>query len=86
MRKGSSRIGTASGEGDFETFAAWRNRGLSWRAATAATEARCSTPDDVRKAGYLHFKSLHQCGRITLSELEAVAGGWTDGPDESDRR
>jgi hypothetical protein len=74
MRKGTSR------KGDFETFAAWRNRGLSWRAAAAATEAGCRTPDDVRKAGYLHFKSLHQCGRASLSELEVVAGGWTDGP------
>ena len=34
----------------------------------------------VRKAGYLHFKSLHQCGCTSLSELEVVADGWTDGP------
>jgi hypothetical protein len=56
-------------------FAAWKNRGLSSRAASAASVAGCDTAAEIALLGREHFEKMPNCSSKTLQEL-AVVGNW----------
>lgn len=52
---------------------AWRETGLSARAAGALALAGCDTQEDITRLGRGYFVRLSNCAAKTLAELEALA-------------
>jgi len=56
-------------------FAAWLDRGLSARAASAAASAACDTPEEIATLGRAYFERLRNLGPKSLAQLAAIADG-----------
>ena len=62
-----------------QRFMAWRQRGLSARAAGALASAGCDTIEDVTRLGRTYFEGTPNCASKTLAEL-AVLADWPAKP------
>ncbi len=75
------RSGVAGSTATVEWQAAyryWESQGCSVRACTALSFAGCGSISDVRSRGQNYFKTVKNCGKVTLVEIGTLVGGWSD--------